>query len=262
MDPFLDPDRVRGLYRSPHRLAERTHALRTAKCGGRNPNDALVEAAQRYAQPHPRLLEIGCGRGSTFSRMTTALDPVEAVALDASPAMLATTRERVGRAAIVVESDFHRLPFPAQSFDLAVAAFCLYHSPNPRAVCAELSRCLTRGGVVLLATKSSDSYRELDVLVESSGLDPSATNAPSLYATFHSENVEEIVTTVFGVLAIQHEQHCFRFSTPEHAAAYISTSPKYVGCEDPERVASALRQVWPAGGLVTTSTVSVLIGRR
>jgi SAM-dependent methyltransferase len=262
MDPFLDPDRVRNLYRSPHRLAERTHALRTAKVGGLNPNDILVEAARRYARANPRLLEIGCGRGSMLTRMMTALNPVEAVALDASPAMLAATRKRVQCAVTTVESDFHHLPFPKQSFNLAVAAFCLYHSPKPTVVCAELSRCLTRGGVALLATKSADSYRELDVLVEASGLDPSATDAPSLYATFHSGNIEEVANTAFMVLDIQHEQHRFRFSTPELAAAYISTIPKYVGCEEPAQVASALRQIWPPGGLLTTSTVSIAVGRK
>jgi SAM-dependent methyltransferase len=262
MGPFRDPDHVRDLYRTPHRLATRTAALLEAKLSGANPNDILVAAARRHARPHPRLIEVGCGRGSTLTRLAAALEPADTVALDASSAMLTATRERIPHTITTVEGDFHHLPFPRDRFDLGVAAFCLYHSSDPAAVCAELSRCLAPRGVVLLATKSADSYGALDSLVRASGLDPEATNAESLYATFHSRNIEEVAATAFEVLDVDHDQHRFRFSTPEHAAAYIATSPKYVGCEEPTRVAAALRDVWPTDGLLTTSTVSIVTGRR
>ncbi len=45
----------------------------------------------------------------------------------------------------------------------------------------EITRCLRPGGTAILATKSADSYRELDQLVAASGLDPAALSRPGLY---------------------------------------------------------------------------------
>jgi SAM-dependent methyltransferase len=73
-----------------------------------------------------------------------------------------------------------RLPLADRACDLIVAAFCLYHSPEPASVIAEIARCLTRDGTAVIAVKSADSYRELDRLVAASGLDPAAESRPSL----------------------------------------------------------------------------------
>jgi len=207
---------------------------------------------------------VGCGRGSTLARLASALDPAEVVALDTSPAMLAAAANRVERPTPVttIVGDFHHLPFGRRRFDVVVAAFCLYHSKDPQNVCQELARCLVPGGIALLATKSDDSYRELDELVRESGLDADAMRARSLYATFHSGNIERVAGVAVAVVEANHDDNRFHFATPEHAAAYVATSPKYAGCGEPPTVAAALRRVWPDGGLIATSTVSIVMGRK
>jgi ubiquinone/menaquinone biosynthesis C-methylase UbiE len=259
--PFQDPDTVRALYQSADRQRERTAALTAAKISGANPNAVLVELARRHAPAKPRLVEVGPGRGGALVRLSDELSPARLVAVDFSTAMLRAARERVGPALITVLGDFHHLALADETFELAIAAFCLYHSSQPEVACSELARCVTPKGVVLIATKSQDSYAELDDLVATSGLDPAASDAVSLYASCHSDSFAAIAQTALAILELRHDKHEFLFSTPEHAARYIVTSPKYDGCSDIAVVTDRLRAVWPRRGLHCTSKVSYLAGR-
>lgn len=254
--PFRGKQRVAHLYRDAERQERRVGALLAGKVSGENASVAIATVARAAAPSRPRLLEVGCGRGGTLSRLITELDPRRAVALDSSTAMLATARTRAGPRVQTVLGDFHDLPFHEREFDLAVAAFCLYHSERPEIACAELARCLDDQGVAIFATKSADSYSELDAFVATSGLDPAATSKPSLYETFHSANLGEVVCTSFATVKVRHESHRFIFATPEDAAAYASTVPKYRNCQDIERVGAAFAANWPAGGLEMRSTIT------
>src|SRR5436190_21370606 len=125
-------------------------------------------------------------------------------------------------------ADFHRLPLPGDSVDVAIAAFCLYHSLRPADVVAEIARCLAPGGRAVLVTKSADSYQEIDQLIAASGrLDLEAAGRPSLYATFHSGNAANTTAAAMLVLQTQHQQQVFRFQHLDHFADYVATSPKY-----------------------------------
>lgn len=259
--PFRGEDRVASLYRTEDRQRRRIGALTTAKTAGENPNAVIVELARNHATEKPRLLEIGCGRGGASRRLLTGIAPRCAVALDRSPAMLRAARALTGGAVETVVGDFHDLPFGPGVFDLVVGAFCLYHSDDPARVCVEIARCLDDGGVAVIVTKSADSYHELDAAVAAAGLDPDAEDHPSLYESFHSDNLEDVVRSVFLEVMVRHDRQRFTFATPGDAAAYACTVPKYRGCEDPDRVALALADAWPAGGLTMTSTVSFAVGR-
>lgn len=163
-------------------------------------------------------------------------------------------------------ADFHAIPLRDATCQLVIAAFCLYHSRRPQAVVEEIGRCLASGGVAILATKSVDSYRELDQLVVSSGLDSQATSRPSLYATAHSGNLETLAEQSLTVRRVLHEEHTFRFDDFGHLAEYLVTSPKYTLPEriraDPGRLAAALRQQRPDRPVVATSTVTYLVGTK
>src|SRR5690625_4896929 len=149
--PFLDPARVRDdLYARSARLASRTHALMGARVGGTPVVDVLTHLlTQRLPTPlhQARILDVGCGRGTT-SHTLASLEPASLVALDLSPALAATTNGRLPRnhPSAALCADYHRLPVANGAFDVAVAAFCLYHSPDPTRVIAEISRCLRPGG--------------------------------------------------------------------------------------------------------------------
>ncbi len=265
--PFLDRRLARdALYNSSDRLAQRTGALHVAKRCGEEPAAVIVALARAYLPPHPRVLDVGCGRGSTTLALADALAPSRLVALDLSPALLQTTIERASHCSVdlrVVCADFLQLPFPPASFDLVVAAFCLYHSPVPDLVVREIARCLDTRGIAVLVTKSATSYRGLDGLVASSRLDEHALARPSLYATLHSGNLARVAAAALQVMTVRHDRHTFIFDA-ETAAAYLLTSPKYqLPSDDADAVTVALQDALrPRTQLKTTSTVSYCVGRR
>jgi ubiquinone/menaquinone biosynthesis C-methylase UbiE len=267
--PFTDPALVHGpLYAAADRLARRTTALHAAKLRGGDATALIVALAARAAPPAPVICDIGCGRGSTTLRLAADLRPAHLVALDRSSALLTTTAERLrvaGHSVCPVAADFHDLPLASHSLDVAVAAFCLYHAPQPRHVLGEITRCLTGAGRLVAATKSADSYHQLDALIAASGLDPHAAARPNLYRSFPSDGLAETLDGILRVEDISFEQHEFRFADLTAVAAYVATSPKYhlpprlTG--DPTALAAQLRRRLPDRPLTATSTVAVAVAR-
>jgi SAM-dependent methyltransferase len=166
-----------------------------------------------------------------------------------------------------VTADFHHLRRVLGEIDLAVAAFCLYHSPHPERALAEISACLVSRGHLIAVTKSADSYHEIDAVMAASGLDPKATHRPSLYQTFHTANAETALTAAGLVLRRRlDQQHTFRFTDTDHLAQYVVTCPKYrlppeLGT-DPAALAAELRSRLPDGPTIATSTVTYLVAAR
>lgn len=229
--PFTDPALVTGsLYACADRLARRTGALHAAKISGEDATATIVDLAARYAPVAPVVCDIGCGRGTTTLALAEGLTPARLTALDQSEALLDVVADRASQAGHVVETvcaDFHQLPLADASVDVAVAAFCLYHSLRPERVIAEISRCLAGSGRAVLVTKSADSYHEIDQVIADSGLDPDARNRPSLYTSFHGDIAAKIAATVLCVDHVVRQRHVFRFAGPDHLATYVATSPKY-----------------------------------
>jgi SAM-dependent methyltransferase len=267
-NPFLDPALVHGdLYRTGNRLAERTRALHEAKVAGQDAARVIVDLLAQHLLPGSIVVDVGCGRGTTTLRMSARLQLGRLVAVDASAALLQTVRARLAEAGGVgstICADFHHLPLADEVADAAVAAFCLYHSPRPDAAVAEIARCLRPNGVVVLVTKSLDSYTELDQLVRAAGLDPDATHRPSLYESFHSGNLLDIAGTHLTVLDVLHEQHVFEFADVTRLARYLATTPKYriSLANETAELAAVLREQLPAPPYVTRSTVSYALAAR
>jgi ubiquinone/menaquinone biosynthesis C-methylase UbiE len=213
--------------------------------------------------------DIGCGRGTTTLALSARLAPRRLIALDQSPALLDTVRDRAtqsGHAVQTVCADFHHLPLSEAGLDVAVAAFCLYHSLHPEQVIAQIARCLTPGGHAVLVTKSADSYHEIDQLIVDAGLDPDACGRSSLYAGFHSGTAAETTATSLRVARVIHQRHVFRFTGLDHLATYLATSPKY---QLPEHLdgqaatlAAELRRRLADQPITTTSTVTYVTAVR
>lgn len=262
--PFTDTDLVAGsLYATPERIAQRTSALHAAKVSGGDATATIIQLAARSAATEPVVCDIGCGRGTTTLRLAASLAPARLIALDQSRALLVAVTERLaeaGHAAATVCADFHHLPLPDASIDVAVAAFCLYHSPRPGRVVAQIARCLASGGRAVLVTKSADSYQDIDQLITDAGLDAHAVTRPSLYDSFHSDTAADIVARSLSIEQILHQQHVFRFAGLDHLAAYVATSPKYHLAEhvidDAGLLADELRRRMPDRPVTTTSTVT------
>lgn len=271
LNPFLAPS-LAPLYGDASRLVSRTSALGRAKVSGRPVPDTIARLAVEHAHPEFPLrtvADVGCGRGTSSRVLAERLSPQRLTAIDASGAMLAAARERVvappGTEAEFVQADFHRLPLATGTCDLVVAAFCLYHSPQPGQVIAEFARVLHPQGVAVLVTKSADSYSELDVLVASAGLDPETPYRESLYAAAHSGNMAAIAASGLEVLHVEHEDHRFRFADLAHVAAYLATNPKYHCAPglrgNPTAIAQALRARLPEAPVTASSVVTYVVAR-
>lgn len=98
-----------------------------------------------------RILDLGCGKGR-FARILAGLG-ARVVGLDVSTGMLAAARDS---GIPCLRGSARRLPFPAASFDAAIAVEVFEHL-EPRAIddaCEEVKRVLRPGGLFVLVDKS------------------------------------------------------------------------------------------------------------
>ncbi len=144
-----DPALVAREYADEARLRRRASAY-TDGSGG---EDARLFIVSAVTQLRPaRVLEVGCGWGELaawIGRETGA----RVTAVDLSPRMVALAVE-AGVAAEV--ADVQELPFEDGSFDVAVAAWMLYHVPDRDRAVSELARVLRPGGRLVAATELDD----------------------------------------------------------------------------------------------------------
>ena len=154
-----DPDYVRAEYASELGLLGRIAAYSAANTEGPDAREAAF-AAVAEVQPR-RVLEVGCGTGWLSRRVADEL-AADVVAIDQSERMVELAREigvdaRVG----AVES----LAFADGEFDLAVAAWMLYHVPDVDRALGEPARVLRPGGRLVAVTNGDDHLRELRELL-------------------------------------------------------------------------------------------------
>jgi len=107
-------------------------------------------------KPGERVLEIGCGTGSSLLELSYLGCPV---GLDLSSMMLAQTRthlESTARPVRLLQADALSLPFPSRHFDAAFMAFTLelMDTPEISIVLSELHRVLQPGGRLAVVSLS------------------------------------------------------------------------------------------------------------
>jgi ubiquinone/menaquinone biosynthesis C-methylase UbiE len=175
---------VREQYATPDNLRARKAAYVNAE--GDDPREFVLEAVAA-AKPR-RVLEVGGGEGETAERIVRELG-VELVGIDQSEAMVAEQRARGIDARV---GDVQDLPFRDDEFDVAVAAWMLYHVPDLDRGLAELARVLKPGGVLVAVTNSVEHLQELWDLARR------ATRVSQF--TFRSDNGEEALRGHFAAV--------------------------------------------------------------
>jgi SAM-dependent methyltransferase len=155
-----DPAAVREQYATEAGLAARKSIYTDVT--GPDSRELVFEAV---AETGPRsVLEVGCGEGELAQRMTAEL-AADVVAIDQSERMVELARARGVDARV---GDVQELPFADASFDVAVAAWMLYHVPDLDRGIGELERVLRPGGRLVATTNASDHLQEM---LESAGVD-------------------------------------------------------------------------------------------
>jgi SAM-dependent methyltransferase len=148
-----DPETVRREYATDAGLARRIAAYRFAE--GPDAREVTF-AAVSEARPG-RVLEVGCGQGVLAERIASELGAA-IVAIDQSEHMVELTRARGVTAQV---GDVQELPLRDAEFDVAVAAWMLYHVPDVDRALAELARVLVPGGRLVAVTNAAAHLDEL-----------------------------------------------------------------------------------------------------
>jgi ArsR family transcriptional regulator len=115
-------------------------------------NAPLRRVAHRMCPPDPAwtVLDIGCGTGAGLAEYVSAGCAV--IGVDASPAMIAASRERLGPEADLRLTDGPDLPVEDGCADLVLISLVLHSIPRTDAVALlkEAARVLAPGGRVLV----------------------------------------------------------------------------------------------------------------
>jgi ubiquinone/menaquinone biosynthesis C-methylase UbiE len=181
MAPIDDAEFVREQYATEDNLRARKSAYVNAV--GDDPREFAFSAVAEV-RPH-RVLEVGGGEGELAERIRAELG-VEVIGVDQSERMVEIQRLKGIDARL---GDVQELPFAGGEFDVAVAAWMLYHVPDLERALAELARVLRPGGRLVAVTNALDHLHELWEL---------ARRASSIGKfTFRSENGEEVLRRHF-----------------------------------------------------------------
>ena len=126
----------------------------------------LIDAIQ--GQPR-RILDLGCGTGSTTLMLKQAFPQAEVVGLDLSPYMLVRAESKAKAAGLDIQwrhGDAEKTGLSDASFDLVTASL-LFHETPPAVSQLILHSCfrlLTVGGEVLILDGNQKALRHLDWL--------------------------------------------------------------------------------------------------
>ncbi|HET7570720.1 MAG TPA: class I SAM-dependent methyltransferase [Gammaproteobacteria bacterium] len=120
--------------------------------------DRSLEAtlARLPADGGESILDVGCGSGELLRRLHARYPDARLTGIDASAAMLATARAKLGTEAQLACAHAAMQPFPGATFDLVVSTSVLHHLPKPEAALAEIRRVLKPGGWLVLTDWCGD----------------------------------------------------------------------------------------------------------
>ena len=212
-----EADFVREQYATPDNLRARKAAYVNAE--GDDPREFVLEAV---AAAKPRLvLEVGGGEGELAGRIQDELG-AEVVGIDQSEGMVAVQR---GKGIDARVGDVQNLPFADGEFDVAVAAWMLYHVPDLDRGLAELARVLRPDGVLVAVTNAVDHLQELWDLAER------ASRIGEF--NFRSDNGEEVLFRHFASVerrdvsgwVVMDDETIRRFAASWEALAPLVTIP-------------------------------------
>jgi len=137
------------------------------------PNEGLVrQSAIATVQGKPRrILDLGCGTGSTTLLLKQAFPEAEVIGLDLSPYMLVMSAYKAQQAGLKIQfvhANAEQTPFSDGSFDLVTASLLFHETPPQaaRAILRESARLLRAGGEVLILDGNQKTLRQTDWLTQ------------------------------------------------------------------------------------------------
>lgn len=118
-----------------------------------------------------RILDLGCGTGSTTLMLKQAFPQAQVTGLDLSPYMLVMAEHKATTADLNIQwrhGNAETTGFPDASFDVVTASLLFHETPPTasKAILRECFRLLTGGGQVLILDGNQKTLRQVDWLTE------------------------------------------------------------------------------------------------
>jgi ubiquinone/menaquinone biosynthesis C-methylase UbiE len=137
------------------------------------PNEEWIrrELISRIRCKPGRILDLGCGTGSTTLLLKQAFPQAEVIGIDLSPYMLVVADEKAQKAGVSIQfrhAKAEQTDFPAASFDLVTASLLFHETPPAvsNAILQECFRLLKPGGEVLILDGNQFVLRQTEWLTE------------------------------------------------------------------------------------------------
>lgn len=113
--------------------------------------DEVVIATGSF-QDGQRVVDAGCGFGSTIEALAARFDRMQLTGVNVDPRQLALCGSVTGRGNAVrwIEADATALPLEARSVDRLLSVEAMFHFPSRRRFFAEAARVLAPGGVMVV----------------------------------------------------------------------------------------------------------------
>jgi SAM-dependent methyltransferase len=210
-----DPAAVAAQYATEANLEARRSIY--ANTDGPDPREVAFGAVAETAPR--RVLEVGGGPGELAARFANEL-AAEVVMVDVSERMVELARLRGVDARV---GDVQQLPFGDGEFDVAVAAWMLFHVPDLDRGLTELVRVLRPGGRLVAVTNAGSHLRELRRLVGGS----------AWARVFSRENGGEILARHFRHVERRDADGWVTIEDKEAVRAYIASLGRGVGGDLP-----------------------------
>lgn len=154
LHPFPDQRRVAGFYPAEYYGSVAAKFEYLVEAGVRFGAWSRIQSLRFHLEPGARVLDIGCGRGTTLRAL---LDMgYEAHGVELSEAATAGVDPR---AQIRIAPDLAEAAYEAESFDAVVIWHVLEHLTNPEHTLAEVHRILRPGGRLILAVPNLQSWQ-------------------------------------------------------------------------------------------------------
>lgn len=118
-----------------------------------------------------RILDLGCGTGSTTLMLKQAFPQAEVIGMDLSPYMIVVAEMKAQKAASNIQwrhGNAEHTGFPDASFDLVTASLLFHETPPAvsQAILRESFRLLTVGGQVIVLDGNQKTLRQTEWLTD------------------------------------------------------------------------------------------------
>jgi ubiquinone/menaquinone biosynthesis C-methylase UbiE len=182
-----------------------------------------VEARKYMVEPHipgfadfPRwkgkkVLEVGCGIGTDAVNFARA--GADYTGVELSEASLALTRKRfeifrLSGNFICCNAEQLSAHLPAQTYDLVYSFGVIHHTPNQRAVVAEIRKMVKPDGTFRCMLYAKNSWK--DTMIEAAFDQPEAQSGCPIATTYTHEMLQELVDGLFQLEDVR-QAHIFPY---------------------------------------------------